>query len=69
MYRKPNDKLDLFKNNLSDLLQKVDAQKKKCLLMGDFNIDLLKIEENQYTNYIVNHLHFSINFKTYKNNK
>jgi len=45
IYRPPNDGLDLFKNSLSDLPQKVDAQKKKCFLMGDFNIDLLKIEE------------------------
>ena len=61
IYRPPNDKLELFKNSLSELLQKIDSQKKKCFLMGDFNIDLLKIEENQHTNDILNHM-FSSSF-------
>ena len=56
IYRPPNDKLELFKNSLSELLQKIDSQKKKCFLVGDFNIDLLKIEENQHTNDILNHM-------------
>ena len=61
IYRPPNDKLELFKNSLSELLHKIDSQKKKCFLMGDFNIDLLKIEENQHTNDILNHM-FSSSF-------
>ena len=41
IYRPPNNKLDLFKEYLCELLQKLALQKKKCYLMGDFNLDLL----------------------------
>ena len=54
IYRPPNNKIDLFMKALAELLQKLDSQNKKCYLMGDFNLDLLKIEENQHTKDFIN---------------
>ena len=48
IYSPPNDKLKEFKEYLAGLLQKIDLQHKKCFLMGDFNLDLLRTEENQH---------------------
>ena len=41
-------KVEEFKEGLSGLLQTLDLENKKCFLMGDFNLDLLKIEENRH---------------------
>ena len=54
IYRPPNDKLDQFKQSLSEILQKIDLQKKKCFIMGDFNVDLLKVEESRRSNDVLN---------------
>jgi len=49
IYRPPNDKLERVKESFSELLQKQIYEKKKCYTMGDFNVDLLKIEESRHT--------------------
>ena len=54
VYRPPNDKLEQFKQTLSEILQKIDLQKRKCYIMGDFNVDLLKIEESWNSNDVLN---------------
>lgn len=54
IYRPPNDKLEQFKQSLSEILQKIDLQKKKCYILGDFNVDLLKVEESRYLNDVLN---------------
>lgn len=61
IYRPPNDKLEEFKESLVSLLQKIDLQNKKCFLMGDFTLDLLKTEENQHIKDFTN-LMFSSTF-------
>ena len=57
IYRPPNDKTEQFKQSLSETLQTIDLQKKKCyimVIMGDFNVDLMKVEENRHSNYVLN---------------
>ena len=54
IYRPPNNKLDLFKEYLCELLQKLVLQKKKCYLMEDFNLDLLKMGENHHIKDFIN---------------
>ena len=61
IYRPPNDKLERFKESLSELLQKIDLKKKKCYIMGDFNVDLLKIEESRHSSDVLNYM-FSSSF-------
>ena len=36
IYIPPNDKLNAFKENLAELLHKLDSQNKKCLFNGRF---------------------------------
>ena len=43
IYRPPNSKFNLFENEINNILSKIDKENKICYLMGDFNIDLLKI--------------------------
>jgi hypothetical protein len=49
IYRPPNHNHDNFMDNLLNILQKVQATKSACILMGDFNYDLFKIENDHYT--------------------
>ena len=54
LYRPPNKDIDLFTLKLSSILEKISNEYPhfKVILMGDFNIDLLKIAENiKYFNY------------------
>ena len=61
IYRPPNSKLEQFKECLAEILQKVDRQNKKCYLIGDFNLDLFKANENQFINGFINQM-FSSTF-------
>ena len=56
IYRPPNNKIDLFENNVNNILGKIDKENKICYLMGDFNIDLLKSESCDYTNRFLEQL-------------
>lgn len=61
IYRPPNSKLEQFKECIAEILQKVDRQNKKCYLIGDFNLDLFKANENQFINGFINQM-FSSTF-------
>ena len=43
IYRHPNGNLEHFLKYLDSTIDKIHREKKLCLIMGDFNIDLLKI--------------------------
>ena len=61
IYRPPNSRIEQFIECLAEMLQKLDLQNKKCYLMGDFNLDLLKLDENQYIKDFINQM-FSSTF-------
>ena len=61
IYRPPNGKYKQFEEKLSDILQLINQENKTCFLMGDFNIDLLKFNMNEYTNDFINQM-FSSSF-------
>ena len=45
IYRHPNiSKFETFKNYLEPILDKISKEKKYCIMMGDFNINLLNFE-------------------------
>ena len=49
IYRHPNSGIstdDFLNYHLDPILQKISDENKQCVLMGDFNIDLLKINTN-----------------------
>ena len=54
IYKPPNNNSDDFEKLLNSILQHIDKGKKTCILMGDFNIDLLKFEHNNNTNRFIN---------------
>jgi hypothetical protein len=59
IYRPPNSKFDSFENKMNQILGKIDQENKICYLMGDFNIDLLKLESCDYTNRFLEQLFMS----------
>ena len=53
IYRHPSSKIsvnDFSNEHLEPILQKISKEKKECVLMGDFNVDLLKSNSEFYTN-------------------
>ena len=68
VYRHPSSKISIhnFTNlHLDPVLQKISAENKQCVLMGDFNVDLLKIDSHNDSN-LSSHFFYSIYFTTYK---
>ena len=49
LYRPPNQSLDSFYEQLTQLMTKVYREKKKCYFMGDFNINIPMDEHNNNT--------------------
>ena len=59
VYRHPNSDISIqeFTNfHLQPILQKISTENKQCVLMGDFNIDLLKIDTHDDSNEFYNNL-------------
>ena len=59
VYRHPTSNISVqdFTNlHLDTILQKNSLENKQCALMGDFNVDLLKIESNNESNLFYNNL-------------
>ena len=44
IYRPPGQSIDLFINEFTNILNKINASSHNCFIMGDFNLDLMKIE-------------------------
>jgi exonuclease III len=47
IYRAPDGEIDIFLNKLETLIQKLLSKNKSLLLCGDWNIDLLHVNNNQ----------------------
>ena len=65
IYRHPTSKIsitDFNTKHIDLLLQTISGENKQCVLMGDFNIDLLKCDTNNDSNLFLNNL--SSNFFT-----
>ncbi|KAJ8021380.1 hypothetical protein HOLleu_38558 [Holothuria leucospilota] len=54
IYRPPGQSISDFNNCLSVLLETVNDENKRCFLMGDFNIDLLKVSAGNDYEYFLN---------------
>ena len=46
IYRPPNTNIDEFLNGMNKILQAVQNENKKCYIMGDYNVDLLKTQSH-----------------------
>ena len=46
IYRPPNTDMSLFANSLNELLSQLKSEKKNIYIMGDFNINLLNVDDH-----------------------
>ena len=56
LYRHPNGKLETFNNYLFSAVNKISKENKYCAFMGDFNINLLNVENCSFSEDFVNTL-------------
>lgn len=56
IYRPPENNYNEFEQSLNNLLYHIDKEKKTCYLLGDFNLDLLKYENSEFSNRFFNQL-------------
>lgn len=56
LYRHPNSNLEVFLDSLESSLEKVNNENKHCLIMGDFNINLLNSDSHSLSNVFINTL-------------
>ena len=54
LYRHPNGNLDKFMEYMNLTIEKIHQENKLCLFMGDFNIDLLKIDTHITSEKFIN---------------
>ena len=54
VYRHPQSISYFVDNFLADILHAICKSKKTCALMGDFNVDLLKIDQHDEANFFYN---------------
>ena len=55
IYRHPNENINEFSNYLNFAVERISKENKPCVIMGDFNLDLLKynsyFDTDNYLNY------------------
>ena len=56
IYRHPNGDLEQFIDYLSSAIDRINEENETCIIMGDFNIDLLKLESHSATDSFLNTL-------------
>ena len=56
IYRHPSGNLDNFMNYINSTIESINQENKFCLFMGDFNIDLLKIDSHSDSQNFINSL-------------
>lgn len=54
IYRHPNGNIDEFLEYLNTALEKTNSENKPCVIMGDFNLNLLKFESHNETDSFLN---------------
>jgi hypothetical protein len=56
IYRHPSGNVEHFMDYLNSTIDKIHRENKYCILMGDFNLDLLKAESHPDTDTFLNTL-------------
>ncbi len=54
IYKHLHGNISTFMDYLNSTIDKVHIERKHCVIMGDFNIDLLKYEEHQQSDEFIN---------------
>lgn len=56
IYRHPSSNIDLIQEYINSSIEKIHRENKYCMIMGDFNLDLLKFESHSGTDDFMNTL-------------
>lgn len=56
LYRHPNSKIENFTDYYTKIMEKISNEKKYCIIMGDFNINLLNFESHSLTHEFLGNL-------------
>ena len=57
IYKPPESNTDIFVAQFSDLMGIISKERKQCILMGDFNLDLIKVDTHNQTKDFVHSLY------------
>ena len=60
----PRINTDIFVAHFSDLMVIISKERKQCILMGDFNLDLIKVDIHNQTKYFVHSLYTNVFYPT-----
>ena len=52
----PRADIDVFSSTLFELMALINSERKSCVLMGDFNIDLVKFGNHDKTSDYINNI-------------
>ena len=64
VYKPPESNTDIFVAHFSDLMGIISKERKQCILMGDFNLDLIKVDIHNQTNDFVHSLYTNAFYPT-----
>ena len=57
VYKPPESNTDIFVAHVSDIMGILSKERKQCILMGDFNLDFIKVDIHNQTKYFVHRLY------------
>ena len=64
IYKPPESNTDTFVAHFSDVLGIISKERKQCILMGDFNLDLIKVDNSNQTKDFVHSLYTNAFYPT-----
>ena len=64
IYKPPESNTDIFVAHFSDLMGIISKERKQCILMGDINIDLFKVDMHNQTKDFVHSLYTNAFYPT-----
>ena len=64
IYKPPESNIDIFVAHFNDLMGIISKERKHCILMGDFNIDLIKVDMQNQTKYFAHSLYTNAFYPT-----
>ena len=67
VYKPPESNTEIFVAHFSDLIGIIYKERKQCILMGDFNLDLIKVDIHNQTKDFVHSLYTNAIYPTISN--
>ena len=64
IYKPPESNTDIFVAHFSELMGIISKERKRCILMGDFNLDLIKVDTHNQTKDFVHSLYTNAFYPT-----